>query len=93
MSEEAPKNSLPSYKECRMRVENLDYLKENDLEDDDYYDNSLLPNPIHEYIYEYSAVDEYKNRWWLHRLEKLIDFVRADEREKCNQPKPIEDKT
>ena len=80
--EDAPKNSLPSYSDCSLRVANAEFLKENKLEDDDFYDGSLLPSAIHEFIYEYSATDEYKNNWWLHRLENLINFVRADERKK-----------
>lgn len=71
----APKNNLPDWSECSLRMDNLKYLKDNGLEDDDFYSDDLLPNPIHEFIYEYDDSDPYRSEWFLHRLENLIKFV------------------
>lgn len=71
----APKNNLPKWKECALRVGNKTYIEENGLS---YNCGSLLPNPIHEFIYEYDDVDPFKSEWFMHRLEKLIDFVKEE---------------
>ena len=78
MPDDAPTNNLPTYEECALRVSNAEYLKENDLENDDFYHDALLPNPIHEFIYEYDCADRYKSAWWMHRLEKLIEYVKSE---------------
>lgn len=72
---EAPSNSLPSWSECNLRVGNSEWLKDNDIEADH---DSLTANPLHEFIYEYDDSDAYKSAWFLHRLEKLIDFIRSE---------------
>ena len=78
MPDDAPTNNLPTYEECALRVSNAEYLKENDLENDDFYHDALLPNPIHEFIYEYDCADKYKSAWWMRRLEKLIEYVKSE---------------
>jgi hypothetical protein len=77
MNEEdkAPPNSLPTWRECSLRISNEDYLKENCLSDDG---DTLLPNELHRFIYEYDDSDEYKSAWFMHRLEKLIKFIKDE---------------
>jgi len=78
MPDEAPTNSLPTYEECALRVGNAKYLKDNNLENDASHHGTPLPTPLHEFIYEYDCADAYKSAWWMHRLEKLIEFVKSE---------------
>ena len=77
---EAPSHGLPNWSECNLRVGNSEWMKDNDREPED---DSLTANPLHEFIYEYDDSDAYKSAWFLHRLEKLIDFIRSEQ-----QPAP-----
>jgi hypothetical protein len=75
----APTNSLPDWKECRLRVENSEYIDQRisdggfGYEEDGYY-----ANEIHKFIHEYDDSDPHRSAWFLHRLEKLIEFVKED---------------
>jgi hypothetical protein len=71
---DAPEHNLPDWTECSLRVDNAKYMKDNGLNDEG---DSLLPNPIHEFIYEYDDADPYRSAWFMHRLEKLIEFVKS----------------
>lgn len=79
MREPAPANNLPDWSECRQRVENSEYVEKRiaeggfGFEEDGHYANEL-----HRFIYEYDDADRYRSAWFLHRLEKLIEFVKAD---------------
>lgn len=79
--DELPTNKLPSWNECMIRVDNEKYLNDNNLENDDYYCDALLPNELHRFIYEYDDADPVRSAWFLHRLDKLIDFIKLEERE------------
>jgi hypothetical protein len=83
---EAPKHSLPAWGECSLRVDNRQYLESaGAIKDgvliDDYYCDSLLPDPIHEFIYEYDDADPYKSAWFMHRLELAINHAKAQHSE------------
>lgn len=73
---EAPSHSLPDWSECNLRVGNSEWLKDNDREPEH---DSLTANPLHEFIYEYDDSDAYKSAWFLHRLEKLIGFIKSEQ--------------
>jgi len=75
---DAPPNNLPDWNECSLRLENKEFLEENGFNKLISSDGPLLPNPIHEFIYEYDDKDPYKSAWFLHRLENLINFVREN---------------
>lgn len=74
--DEAPSHSLPNWSECNLRVGNSEWLKDNDRKPEH---DSLTANPLHEFIYEYDDSDAYKSAWFLHRLEKLIGFIRSEQ--------------
>ena len=63
--EKAPKNSLPSWEECQLRVINSNggYGADGD---------SKLATELHKFIYEYDDADNERSEWFFHRLEKLI---------------------
>ena len=78
-----PINSLPSWQECEARVDNREYLEgieaiKDGVLIDDFYSETLLPDPIHEFIYEYDDTDPVRSAWFLHRLELLINYVERD---------------
>lgn len=79
MPEPAPANNLPDWKECRLRVENSEHIEKRiseggfGFEEDGYYANEL-----HKFIHDYDDADPYKSAWFLHRLEKLIEFVKQE---------------
>lgn len=78
MPEPAPENSLPTWSECNQRVDNSNFIDERiadggfGFEEDGYYANEL-----HRFIHEYDDADPYRSAWFLHRLEKLIEFVKT----------------
>lgn len=78
---EAPSNNLPTYKDCTIRVGNSDYFRKRQEgggygpEGDDF---RKLANPLHEFIYEYDSSDAYKSKWFLHRLENALNFVKEE---------------
>ena len=75
----APENNLPTFEECRLRVENSEYIDDR-VANGGYGDDgdSLLANELHKFIYEYDMTDPYKSAWFLHRLEKLVNFIKAE---------------
>lgn len=79
MCEPAPGNNLPDWSECALRVDNSEYIEKRiseggyGFEEDGYYANEL-----HKFIHEYDDSDPYKSAWFLHRLEKLIEFVKSE---------------
>ncbi len=78
-----PLNSLPTWEECNARMNNKAYLEDiGAIKDgvlvDDFYCETLLPDPVHEFIYEYDDVNDYRSAWFLHRLELLINYVESD---------------
>lgn len=73
-----PKSSLPTWDECAQRIDNEDALKDSNPEENDKHEDILLPNEIHRFIYEYDEIDESYSARLRHRLEKLIEFVKAD---------------
>lgn len=73
---DAPSHSLPDWSECNLRVGNSEWLKDNDRKPEH---DSLTANPLHEFIYEYDDSDAYKSAWFLHRLEKLIGFIKSEQ--------------
>ena len=80
---DAPSNNLPTWAECNKRMSNRAHLESiGAIKDgvliDDYYFETLLPDPIHEFIYEYDDTDAYKSAWFLHRLELVINYVESD---------------
>ena len=79
MSDDAPKNSLPDWSECCLRVENSNFIDKRIAEGGfGYEEPGYYANELHRFIYEYDDADPYKSAWFLHRLEKLIEFVRSD---------------
>lgn len=73
---EAPSHSLPDWSECNLRVGNSEWLKDNSRKPEH---DSLTATPLHEFIYEYDDSDTYKSAWFLHRLEKLIGFIKSEQ--------------
>ena len=77
--EVAPPNSLPNWSECSLRVGNSKYLEER--KDSGGYGpeyDSKTATELHRFIYEYDDADRYRSAWFMHRLERLIEEVRAD---------------
>lgn len=77
--QDTPTNSLPDWKDCNLRVSNSNYVEARiasggyGFDDDGHYANEL-----HKFIYEYDCENEYKSAWWRHRLEMMIEFVKAE---------------
>jgi hypothetical protein len=40
--------------------------------------DSKVASELHRFIYEYDDADPYRSAWFLHRLERLLNEVRAD---------------
>lgn len=77
--EPAPPNSLPSYEECSLRVENSDYVEKRIAEGGHGYEEAgLYANQLHRFIHEYDDADHYRSAWFLHRLELLVNELRAE---------------
>ena len=78
MANQAPSNSLPSWEDCRQRVENSEFIEKRISEGGfGFEEDGNFANELHKFIYEYDASDAYKSAWFLHRLEKLIEFVKS----------------
>ena len=80
---DVPLNTLPTWDECDTRMSNKRHLEDmGAIKDgiliDDFYCETLLPNPIHEFIYAYDDADAYRSAWFLHRLELVINHVKSD---------------
>ena len=67
----APKNNLPSWDRCRDMC-----TKVLDAEMKYVVISYDVGNPIAGFIYEYDDANDYKSAWFMHRLERLIDYVR-----------------
>lgn len=73
MFDKAPKNNLPDWNECRMRVENSRYIAERVADGGHGPEaDSNLASQLHTFIYEYDDADPFKSAWFLHRLELVI---------------------
>lgn len=74
----APSNSLPTYDECALRVSNSNYLAKRKSEGGYGPEaDSLTATELHRFIHEYDDADPYRSAWFMHRLEKLIEEIRA----------------
>jgi hypothetical protein len=74
--DDTPSNNLPDWKECSLRVGNSKYAEEE--RGGEFSDGAPYANELHRFIYEYDDSDPYRSAWFLHRLEKLIEFVKSD---------------
>ena len=86
--DDAPPNSLPSYKECVVRVENSRYIEQRVGGGYEPDENVKLPSQLHKFIYEYDDADPYKSAWFLHRLELLINEIASAN----TAPQPVVDR-
>ncbi len=74
--DDAPSNSLPSYAECVLRVENTKHVEERIKAGGfGFEDDGLYASQLHKFIYEYDDFDPYRSAWFLHRLELLINEI------------------
>ena len=77
-TELAPPNSLPTFDECALRVENSNFLEKRAAgggygpEHD-----SRTATQLHRFVYEYDDADPVRSSWFLHRLELLLNEVRS----------------
>jgi hypothetical protein len=84
--DDAPKNSLPSWEECSLRVANSKYVEQR--VGGGYYDENVkYANQLHKVIYEYDDADPYRSAWFLHRLELLINEITSAN----TAPQPVVD--
>jgi hypothetical protein len=68
-----PKDKLPSWEDCALRVGNSDYIAKRVAEGGYGAEHdSLLASELHRFIYEYDDTNQYKSAWFRHRLEKLL---------------------
>lgn len=75
----APSNNLPDWNECSLRVSNTEYVEKRIADGGlGFEEPGLYANEIHKFIYEYDDSNPYKSAWFLHRLEKLIEFVKSE---------------
>jgi hypothetical protein len=76
--EALPKNNLPSYDECRMRVHNSDFIEKR-LAEGGYGPeaDSKLATQLHRFIHEYDDADPVRSAWFLHRLELLLEETKV----------------
>lgn len=76
--EQAPPNSLPDWSDCALRVSNSDYIAKRVAEGGYGAEpDSLLATELHRFIHEYDDSDPYRSAWFRHRLELLLNEVRA----------------
>lgn len=74
----APHSTLPIWSECKLRVENSDFIAKRVAEGGYGADHeALLATELHRFIYEYDDTDAYKSEWFRHRLEKLLQETKA----------------
>jgi hypothetical protein len=76
-AEQAPANSLPTWGECNLIIENHEFRirAEAGLEGAvlDTPPTTPVPTELHRFIYEYDDADECRSAWFMHRLEKLLE--------------------
>ena len=71
-------NSLPTWGDCALRVGNSDFIAKRVAEGGYGAEpDTLLASELHRFIYEYDDADSYRSAWFLHRLERVLDEVRA----------------
>ena len=74
--ERAPANHLPSWKECKLIIENYEFRQraKAGLEGAVLDTPPTTPEPtaIHRFIYEYDDADSYRSEWFMHRLELAL---------------------
>lgn len=76
--EPAPKHGLPDHAECALRVSNSDFIEKRVAEGGYGPEpDSLLASDLHRFIYEYDDADPYRSSWFMHRLELVVQEVRA----------------
>lgn len=76
--EQAPPNSLPSWSECAMRVDNSDFIAKRVAEGGYGPEaDSKLASQLHRFIHEYDDADPYRSAWFLHRLELVVNEAKA----------------
>jgi hypothetical protein len=79
--EPAPPNTLPSWDECCLIIDNAEFGKRASagLEGSVLDTPPTTPEPteLHRFIHEYDDADPYRSAWFLHRLERLLNEVRA----------------
>ena len=77
-TELAPPNSLPTFDECVLRVENSNFLEKR-VAGGGYGSehDSKTASQLHRFIYEYDDADPVRSSWFLHRLELLLNEVRS----------------
>jgi hypothetical protein len=81
--EPAPPHSLPEWHECQSVIENYEFHLRVIAGNEGPQLVTVDPDPrepteLERFIYEYDDADSYRSEWFLHRLEKLIKFIRAD---------------
>ena len=77
--EPAPANSLPAWSECAIRVGNSKTIEQRVKEGgygNEY--NAPVASQLHRFIYEYDDDDPYRSAWFMHRLELLIQEIKAE---------------
>jgi len=76
---DAPKNSLPDWFECELRVKNSKFIEKR-VNEGGYgaEPDSKLASQVHHFIYEYDDADPYRSEWFLHRLELLLNETKKD---------------
>lgn len=76
--EPAPPNSLPDWDECALRVANSEHVAKRVAGGGYGADDDVkLANELHRFIHEYDDADPYRSAWFMHRLERLIEWARA----------------
>ena len=77
--EPAPPNSLPTWEECAVRVDNSDFIAKRVAEGGYGFDaDGKLATQLHRFIYEYDDADPYRSAWFLHRLELVLEEAKRE---------------
>lgn len=77
--EPAPPNSLPTWAECVLRVDNSDFIAKRVAEGGRGPDaDTKLATELHRFIYEYDDADPYRSAWFLHRLELVLEEAKRE---------------
>ena len=83
-------NSLPTWSECNLIIQNDDFRKraEAGLEGQvlDTPRTTPVPTELHRFIHEYDDADPYRSAWFLHRLECVLKEAATPQ-----QRKPLND--
>lgn len=89
---DAPPNSLPTWSECAMRVDNSDFIAKRVTEGGyGAGPDSLLASALHQFIYEYDDADPCRSAWFMHRLEQVLkEFAAAQAAPSVPDGHPIE---